>query len=236
MTYPSNEIKQTDEEHPDAEIADVVVPPPTFMHDDDDAMAEEDVDTENTIDLITDTHNDKAWKKEYAAEGMQSVLQRMEDKARHSCHPLQRRLAPLWLRLKERVQCTKLYHRIMKTTRWHWIIGAIVFFSLYDLTLFFFGDKSYNIIYPKAEPLDGLLIEEKPKLIQPEVEEYDAPKPKVDKEEEETVEKLPDIDVEDTEFPTSVTSEPAPAPTPPKMQEIPKPVINPSAPSSHTEE
>lgn len=146
------------------------------------------------------------------------------------------------IRIKERLNSSPTFQRLMATNRWHWICGAIVFLSVYDFTLFFFGDKSYDIIFPKAEPIEGAYIEEKPRLIQPEVEEYESKKPDLDKAEREAKDN-PSLDLAPNELeeaaeemPTSVAPEVAPAekdiPSSHEIKSTPAPKIEaPAAPA-----
>lgn len=91
--------------------------------------------------------------------------------------------------------CTRnslLGQRLSRTTRWHWILGSIALLTLFDLVLYFFGDSSYNIIFPKVEAIDTLVVEEKPKI---DVPEYNDNIPEADASnlEEVVVEGLEDV-------------------------------------------
>lgn len=203
--------------------------------------AKEDEETENNIELVPEEKEEEEWDEDDMPEGFMGVLYRTKYKARRFGKKVYARTRTFLTTSKERIMQTRAYNRIMATNRWHWILGTIAFLTLYDLTLLLFGDTSYNIIFPKAEPLDSVLIEEKPKLIQPEIEEYQAPKPDTEKaddkekKEKEETESTNEGLVEET-MPTSVNTEVAPVTTAPKINEIPKPVIAPAAPSAPTGE
>lgn len=87
---------------------------------------------------------------------------------------------------------SRLGQRLSRTTRWHWILGSIALLTIFDLVLFFFGDRSYNIIFPKVEAIDTLVVEEKPKI---DVPEYNDNIPEADASnlEEVVVEGLEDV-------------------------------------------
>lgn len=197
--------------------------------------AKEDEDEENNIDLVPE---EEEWDEDDMPEGCKGVIYRTMYKIRRSGKKNSAHTQSFLKSSKERVMQTQAYNRVMATNRWHWILGTIAFLAVYDFILLLFGDTSYNIIFPKAEPLDSVLIEEKPKLIQPEIEEYQAPKPNTekaddkDKKEKEETPNTNEGPVVEESVPTSVNTEAAPAPVAPKANEIPKPVIAPAAPSA----
>lgn len=147
-----------------------------------------------------------------------------------------------WSIVSARVKATKLYQRLAQTNRWPWILGIIAVLTVYDLTLLFFGDTSYSIIYPTPKPIESQPQQEQESLIKPEVEEYEAPKPVLKEEkktetkntESSTTEEAAPSAAEEA-MPTSVNADPAAAPSSatPAATEIKKPTIQ--APAVPTE-
>lgn len=88
----------------------------------------------------------------------------------------------IWKLLATKAVNSRLGQRLKRTNRWQWIISAIIMLSVYDLLLFFFGDTSYSLIFPKAEPSNELIDNEATSPLMPRIEEYEAPKPAEDKE------------------------------------------------------
>lgn len=211
-TMNINERKTIDATANDIEeVADMEIEEVPITSDNNDYLdvpddAEEDDTTEN-VSVYDDEWDDE---KPNALKRLGRSIRRKKEKVQVASKARS-------MRMKERLSSYPWYQRIMSTSRWHWICGAIVILSTYDFTLFFFGDKSYDIIFPKAEPIDGAYTEEKPRLIQPEVEEYEAKKPDLDKAERESQDNLSlDLapnELEDTpeDMPTSVAPEVTPA-------------------------
>lgn len=219
-----------DEELADEDIEDVVV------EDDDETAAENAVEEGDEEKVSHDEEEDE--EDDDDPDSWKSRLRRTLRKAWRKTKAF---TLKYWDIVSTRIKATKLYKRLMKTNRWHWILGTIAFLSVYDLTLLFFGDTSYSIIYPTPKPVDSLATQEQESLIEPEVEEYEAPKPvlKEDKKTDATNTAAPAAEeaapaVEEA-VPTSVDAEPAAAPTPaaPAAPKIEKPAIQ--APAAPTE-
>lgn len=224
----SEDIDEVTEEPADDDI-DEVAEEPT---DDEDATeaddAEEDDTTENVSAFAEDNNDAPEWDEDYENMGaIKRFVLRTRRKTSRACTKARTATTARFLNSKERIEATNFYQRIMATNRWHWIVGAIIFFSVYDLTLLLFGDKSYDIIFPKAEPLDGALIEEKPRLLQPEIEEYEAKKPDLEKAEREAATQ-PKLELSANEreetmeepVPTTIETAPEAKPEIPKSSEI----------------
>lgn len=221
-----------DEELPDADIEDVV------EEDDDETMAENAVEEGDEVKASYDEEEEDD-DDDDDPESRKSRLCRSLRKAWRKTKAF---TLKYWTIVATRVKATKLCQRLMKTNRWHWILGIIAFLSVYDLTLLFFGDTSYSIIYPTPKPTDSVATQEQESLIEPEVEEYEAPKPvlKEDKKTDAANAAAPAAEevapvVEEEAMPTSVNAEPAAAPTPaaPAAPKIEKPAIQ--APTAPTE-
>lgn len=228
------EVEEEEYELPDEDIEDVKEEVQDANITQELETAEEDVETENNIDLFTTGNEDE---EDFTESGFKSFCHRTMAFLRQPGHKIWNRIEPSYQKAKQRIQTTKLYKKLSAISLWNWIIYTIIFLAIYDVTLFFFGDKSYEIIYPKAEPLDSVLIEEKPKLTAPEVEEYEPKKPSIEsdsedkkggKEIKETVE-LPAIEEEEY-VPTSVNTEDIATPITPSAPKIEKPIVAPTPP------
>lgn len=229
--YPIND----DEELPDEDIEDVTV------EEDNDAKADnaaEEGDEENA-----NKNADEEDEEDEEDDDDDSWQARFARATRRNWRKFKAFVIKYWDIVSSRIKATRLYKRLMMTNRWHWILGTIAFLSIYDLTLYFFGDTSYSIIYPTPKPVDSVATEEQESLIEPEVEEYEAPKPTLKEEKKTnaateaapaTAEEAAPATAEEA-VPTSVNAEPAAAPAPvtPAAPEIKKPTIQ--APAAPTE-
>lgn len=220
-----------EEELPDEDIEDVI----------EEEEEEEDYAADNAVEEDDEESTDIHEEEDEQEDGPQPLKVRIRRSLRKAWRKSKAFTLKYWEIVSTRIKATKLYKRLMKTNRWQWILGTIAFLSIYDITLFFFGDRSYSIIYPTPKPIDSLGTQEHERLLEPEVEEYEAPKPvlKDDK-------KKGDSDAEATELnsadfadeeamPTSVNADAAEAPSPitPAAPEIKKPTIH--APAAPTE-
>lgn len=202
-------IEDVVEEDADAEIEDVAEEETAPQVDVDTAAIEEDADEENTPEafIVPESFWGKVWLKCRKAAARVAAFFR-----------------PLWDRFMTWFRGTRLYAKFAQTNRWHWIIITIAFLTVYDTLLFFFGDTSYNIIFPKITPTDSITTVEQPKLIESDVQEYEAPKPTVDKDGDNKDKDLDDaverIPLEEEEVPASVNAEPEAAPDVPSSSEI----------------
>lgn len=201
-------IEDVVEEAPDVEIEDVAEEEPEPLVDVDTAAIEEDDEEENTPEAFLEP---------------QSFWGKTCQKCRKAAARILAFCRPLWDRFMTWFRGTRLYARLAQTNRWHWIIITIVVLTIYDVLLFFFGDTSYNIMYPKITPVDTITTTEQ-KLLEPEVQEYEAPKPTVDKDEDNKDKEIDDaverIPLEEEEMPASVNAEPEAAPDVPSSSEI----------------
>lgn len=91
-------------------------------------------------------------------------------------------LAPAWQGLVRFIKGNPLSQRLKATNRWQWIAGVIIFLAAYDTLLYFVGDTTYSIIFPTPTPSDSILNDDTPvKPLIDEIEEYEAPKPSIEK-------------------------------------------------------
>lgn len=204
-------IEDVVEEDADAEIEDVADDEPTLQAEVDASTAVEDDEEENTPEAFLEPEP-------------KGFLGKVWLRCRKAGAKIAAFCRPCWERFMAWFRTTKVYKNLAQTNRWHWIIMTIAFLAVYDLVLFFFGDTSYSIIFPKVTPSENIDIVEKPKLIEPEVQEYEAPKPSVDKDDDkknkeidDAVEKIP-LEIE--EVPASVNTETEVEPDVPTSSEI----------------
>lgn len=225
---------EEEEELPDEDIEEVI-------EEEDDTAPSDNVAEEGDEDKACATENEdnnedveEEEEEEEDDDDEDTLLSRIRRSTRKAWRRFRAFVLKYWAIGTARIKATKFYQRLMDTNRWHWIAGTIAFLTAYDLLLFFFGDTSYSIIYPTPKPNDSISVQEQESLIEPEVEEYEAPKPilKDDKKKDadaEVVEQGGEVAPieEGASTPTSVNAEPAaaPAPTTPSAPEIQKPTI-----------
>lgn len=225
---------EEDEELPDEDIEE-------FIEEEDDTTPSDDASEEGDEDKTRAIENeDENEEEEEEEDDDDSLMGRIRRSTRKAWRRFKAFVLKYWGIGTARIKATKFYQRIMDTNRWHWIAGTIAFLTIYDLLLFFFGDTSYSIIYPTPKPNDSISVQEQESLIEPEVEEYEAPKPTLKDDKKKDTDANTDVQTEEiapidegASTPTSVSTEPITAPaSTPTTTEIPKPTITPTPPAN----
>lgn len=226
---------EEDEELPDEDIEE-------FIEEEDDTTPPDNASEEGDEDKTRAIENeDENEEEEEEDDDDDSLMGRIRRSTRKAWRRFKAFVLKYWGIGTTRIKATKFYQRIMDTNRWHWIAGTIAFLTIYDLLLFFFGDTSYSIIYPTPKPNDSISVQEQESLIEPEVEEYEAPKPTLKDDKKKETDANTDVQTEEiapidegASTPTSVSTEPITAPDPVThtAPEIPKPTITPSSPAN----